>query len=201
MPLSKWSKQALLDAIEETYGEAMAEKAKACKLAGLRRRRLEKTSWHHVGKYATAVDFYGLIDYDAEACARSLDSLIQEEKEEKKEAKNNTRGSYELISFEATEWYGASIRHRRPASRFYFSALPEGRKRATTLTGSESKAKRKRKKDIRGIYLTSFKGKKAFFQAIKKACGKASADEARKALREFEKKTGLLLVSVDKEAE
>lgn len=65
-PKSKWTKRAMLDAIEEFCDECGID----CdgKFAGLTKAQLfdqffEWKSWHHTGKYATRTDFYG-VDYD-----------------------------------------------------------------------------------------------------------------------------------------
>jgi len=66
-PKSRWTKKAMLDAIEEYCDEsgiAYDGSASALKKDELFSRFFCWTSWHHTGKYANATDFYG-IDEDA----------------------------------------------------------------------------------------------------------------------------------------
>ena len=62
-PKSKWTKKAMLDAIEEycdEFGIAYDEKLSKMKKAELFERFFEWRSWHHTGVYAVETNFYGL---------------------------------------------------------------------------------------------------------------------------------------------
>lgn len=66
-PKSKWTKAAMLDAMEdycELMGIAMPEDAKAMKKGEIFARYFKWTGWHHTGKFANETDFYG-VDGDA----------------------------------------------------------------------------------------------------------------------------------------
>jgi len=66
-PKSRWTKRAMLDAIEtycEEQGIGYDKGASALKRDEIFDRFFEWKSWHHTGKYANETDFYG-IDEDA----------------------------------------------------------------------------------------------------------------------------------------
>lgn len=68
MPKSKWTKAAMLAAIE-AYCDGFGELCYDGSAASMRKdeifnRFFEWKSWHHTGKYANETDFYG-IDEDA----------------------------------------------------------------------------------------------------------------------------------------
>lgn len=63
MPKSKWTKRRMLEEIAsycEMFDVKMDESVKSLKKEELFWRFFEWKSWHHVGKYANEVDFYGL---------------------------------------------------------------------------------------------------------------------------------------------
>ena len=63
MPKSKWTKKAMLDAVEQLCDEEGIDyDGRLSKLtkAELFDRFFEWKSWHHTGKYATRTDFYGI---------------------------------------------------------------------------------------------------------------------------------------------
>lgn len=90
-PASKWTKEALLEAIAEAFGDEVAEKAQKLSKSELFNSFLETSSWHHVGVYATPVWFYQIAeDRNTEEASRLVDQLIKEkatQKIEKKPAK------------------------------------------------------------------------------------------------------------------
>jgi len=66
-PKSKWTKRAMLDAIEdycEEFGIPYDGSLSKMTKASIFERFFEWKSWHHTGKYANVTDFYGL-DEDA----------------------------------------------------------------------------------------------------------------------------------------
>jgi hypothetical protein len=67
MPKSKWTKRRMLEEIRsycEMFGVKIADDVPDMKKDELFERFFEWKGWHHVGKYANEVDFYGL-DEDA----------------------------------------------------------------------------------------------------------------------------------------
>lgn len=88
MPASKWTKQALIEAIADAFGDEVAEKAQKVSKAELSSSFLEISSWHHVGAYATPVWFYQIVeDRTADEGSQLVDQLIQEKAEQKAEQK------------------------------------------------------------------------------------------------------------------
>lgn len=63
MPKSKWTKRAMLTAIEDYCDEFSIPydgRLSSLKKAEIFERFFEWKSWHHTGKYANVTDFYGL---------------------------------------------------------------------------------------------------------------------------------------------
>jgi len=58
-PMSKWTKVAILDAIEEVYGKEALDHCRKLSLQELRDEFLNQRGWHHSGKYFHETDFYG----------------------------------------------------------------------------------------------------------------------------------------------
>lgn len=118
-PLSKWTKEEILDTLSYHGFERNILKKYSKKV--LSRVFLEKTSWHHTGAYYRKTDFYS-IDYYAlenkeeslEKCeevkafledCKAKEKALQEEK--KKEVK---KPPYQKVRFHYLEWEG-SKRH------------------------------------------------------------------------------------------
>lgn len=62
MPLSKWTKKAILEEIASLYGEEVVNHVKSWSKDFLAETFLEYKEWHHTGKYAIETDFYGIKD-------------------------------------------------------------------------------------------------------------------------------------------
>lgn len=63
MPKSRWTKRAMLDAIEDwcdAWGVPYDGELSALRKQDLFARFFEWKSWHHTGKFANETDFYGL---------------------------------------------------------------------------------------------------------------------------------------------
>jgi hypothetical protein len=60
MPKSKWSKNAMLDALSEEFGEEESLGFKRFSKEQLFAGIMKQTSWHHTGKFANATNFYSL---------------------------------------------------------------------------------------------------------------------------------------------
>lgn len=93
MPLSKWTKQAIIDEMEwQGYSNDVIDNARTYPLSELREVALERSSYHHTSKYANRTDFYSLKEdlsglkpygeeesYDIEANIRNeKESMINE---------------------------------------------------------------------------------------------------------------------------
>lgn len=92
MPLSKWTKTLLLEALEEIEGLDMVEVRKI-PVAVLREAMLTQTSWHHTSKYFNVTNFYAL-DLDGLTMERLnfyLDIHRRELKRTKDVRKNKTQ--------------------------------------------------------------------------------------------------------------
>lgn len=84
MPLSKWDKKAILDAIEYEDLELKCsfDKMRTLPLKILKEYFLKYTSWHHTSKFYNCTDFYSLdIDYIEKLTNDDLDELLANHKE------------------------------------------------------------------------------------------------------------------------
>lgn len=73
MPRSKWTKEAILEQMEEDgWDEEVIERAKKVSLKALRTVMLRNTGWHHTGKYCRVTYFYSVEepDFDLKAGTR-----------------------------------------------------------------------------------------------------------------------------------
>jgi hypothetical protein len=64
-PKSKWTKKAMLAALEaycKEAGRTINPEVLHMRKADIFARFFYRSSWHHVGKYASAVDFYSVDD-------------------------------------------------------------------------------------------------------------------------------------------
>ena len=82
-PLSKWTKRAIIEAIEEAVEcedlqlQCDIEKLKRAKLTFLKRWCLKWSSWHHTSKFYNRTDFYELdIDYLESLTDSDLDEWV-----------------------------------------------------------------------------------------------------------------------------
>lgn len=60
MPLSKWTKKAILAEVASVYGAEVATYVQSWSKDFLAKTFLEYKEWHHTGKFATETDFYGI---------------------------------------------------------------------------------------------------------------------------------------------
>lgn len=80
MPLSKWTKKAILEIIEDDYLcddnlEVILNFAKKHTLKELKEKYLRYMEWHHTGKYYNSTDFYKFYMNNLE------EDALEEEKE------------------------------------------------------------------------------------------------------------------------
>lgn len=104
MPISKWTKTAILDAVEE-IDPAKATMLKNVPLAVLREKVLSNTSWHHTSAKFNKTDFYS-IDEDI------IDELTETEIE-KWQAKTEAKKAEPVVrkgDFKYIEWAGTKSR-------------------------------------------------------------------------------------------
>ncbi len=84
MPLSKWNKAAILDAIEyeDLELKCSLDKISTLPLAILKSTFLKYTSWHHTSKFYNCTDFYSLdVDYIKNLTDDDIDRLLTDRKE------------------------------------------------------------------------------------------------------------------------
>lgn len=106
MPISKWTKNLILEKFEEeakytiddeTYNDVLNNMKKAS-LSELKNYALSYSSWHHVGVFAKAVDFYSL---DVDDCINHFasDDVIEKKRQEEelKRKKEEERENQKLI--------------------------------------------------------------------------------------------------------
>lgn len=89
MPLSKWTKDAIIEDLEYNYRDDLAGKAKALP-AWLLKEFLEKSSWHHTGAFYSQTNFYS---FNAEKLEALAGEEIEEMKAERKAKLEHTKES------------------------------------------------------------------------------------------------------------
>lgn len=110
MPYSKWTKQNIIEGIQE-YAEANDIDIKSLGIERLTARELkniflEYAAWHHTGKFYSATDFYELRaekiedlskeEIDAIIQSRKTRNLSEEERRERRENKENLESAKDL---------------------------------------------------------------------------------------------------------
>lgn len=99
MPLSKWTKTEILNAIADNDYDV--NKFKKIKLALLKEYFLKYSSWHHTSCRYNCTDFYR-VDFDnVERYLRGCLELVEEEKEEK------DKNVKEMIEIKYPVWGGS----------------------------------------------------------------------------------------------
>ena len=167
-PLSHWTKAAIIAAIAETFGDDVAGQASLANVASLRRRRLEKSGWHHRGSYCRPVDFYRLAEVDQPEAVSLIGQAIAETDQEKK-MKDKDKEEKEKVTYwriAADEWEG-SRRHGRYVSRTYFGITVGlwSTKAAIVAGGGDKTVKDLSGRHCRGEVIAS---RSAFVAEIKK---------------------------------
>lgn len=92
MPMSKWSKKAIIEGIEEWIDDEDIElkcslaEIKKLPLVALREYFLEYSSWHHTSKFYNATSFYSLdVDYIKEMTDEDVERIASYYKERQRE--------------------------------------------------------------------------------------------------------------------
>lgn len=120
MPMSKWGKRDIVDQIEEGVEKGDIElhcsmnKLEKLPLGVLREYFLERTSWHHTGKYYQETDFYSLnICYIEELTDEELMWLASKYKDEQRRLKEEKVAEVsEKWECSFLEWSGTR-KHRK----------------------------------------------------------------------------------------
>lgn len=87
MPLSKWTKSAIIERIEECNSNISVRLIKALTVKELRKLFLYNSSWHHTSSYCNRTNFY---DFNEDILSELTDDDIKEimiERESNKKAK------------------------------------------------------------------------------------------------------------------
>lgn len=109
MPLSKWSKKAILAAVRDAAPDALPLLSR-CPLAVLRAHVLERSSWHHTSSHYNKTDFYSLDDFVLDDLTpETVAEWIREQKDSAAPAAAPSRrpGAIAYI-----EWAGSRTRPR-----------------------------------------------------------------------------------------
>lgn len=117
MPLSKWTKTAIIEAAAEYLesDENAAEKLallRKCKLATLKSMILCKTEWHHTSSHYNITDFYGIDEF---ALDELTEEKVKEWSEEEKPAEK-AQPSKKLGTIDYIEW-GGTRKHPKAYER------------------------------------------------------------------------------------
>lgn len=107
MPLSKWTKTAILEAVQTAIDDGDAainfslDLLKKVKIADLKVCLLYKSSWHHTSNHYNKTDFYGLD-------INRLEELTEEDilKMSEKKTENKTEPQAEIWKCTFLEWSG-----------------------------------------------------------------------------------------------
>ena len=148
-PMSKWTKTAVLEAIEKAINEQELtlicdiEKLKKCPAGVLKRICLTYSSWHHTSKYYNQTEFYS-IDTDAleTLTDEEIDKAVEDFKFERDKNKDKDNPIVEeRWQCEYLEWSGTRKHPKSTVMKsdgivrngwFY---LPNGHKKKTTANG------------------------------------------------------------------
>lgn len=195
-PSSKWTKEALLEAIAEAFGDEVAEKAQKLSKSELFNSFLETSSWHHVGVYATPVWFYQIAeDRNTEEASRLVDQLIKEkatQKIEKKPAKKAEKKEekkavfLKIIAKKNVSQYRRWVNWKRFT---YFCIAKEGEKYARIIATDSNLSEDKIKID--GIHVMSsckIDSRRRFTDGIKELLKIDKIGKISKKIDEFLKK-------------
>lgn len=104
MPLSKWSKQSIIDEVVE-YDHFTKDDLKKFTKKVLTKYFLERSSWHHTSSYCNKTDFYSINSNRAEN--GSIDDLEELKECYKKEAKKVEKLEVKKAKIKYLEWSGS----------------------------------------------------------------------------------------------
>ena len=121
MPLSKWTKTAIIEAAAE-YLESMDDSQSKeklallskCKLANLKQRLLHCTEWHHTSKHYNMTDFYSLneMELDELTADRVAEWNADDEKPPAPAEPTRKLGSIDYIIWGGTRKHPKAFEHR-----------------------------------------------------------------------------------------
>lgn len=128
MPLSKWTKDVLLDRIREELNynfdneeltNSSIDKLAKYPLAILKDTFLQYDSWHHTGSYYNETEFYTVEipdDFDIDKICKEL----EEKKEQRRVANRKNKSesvTFKYVEFEYLEWYYGYYK-QKPIKRY-----------------------------------------------------------------------------------
>lgn len=157
MPLSKWTKQALLAAVEEYAKENEIRFSlpllKKLTADELRNRFLYRSSWHHTSEYANRTDFYSLdTELLSELTDEDLKKIIEEKAPVKKEEPKTRkyRGEIRYI-----EWSGTR-NHTKAEEKILNNIFIEEKGSFYIITDDEGNELLKKKIGSNGTRVTDY---------------------------------------------
>ena len=129
MPLSKWTKAAILEACGDK-----AEMLKPLTVAELRAEFLINSSWHHTSKHYNCTDFY-MIDADKldEITGEDVAAIIARRQPKKKAVKVEKKTVKAEVTY--TVWVGQYRNYRKPRQITEVVDFVEGDKMIKTSYG------------------------------------------------------------------
>lgn len=199
-PSSKWTKEALIEAIAEAFGEDVSEKARKISKLELANSFLERSSWHHVGAYATPVWFYRIAeDMTAEEASRLVDQLIEEKATQKEEKKAEKKPAKKEEKKEDKKVFFLKIVAERNTSKYrrwtnwkrftYFAIAIEGEKFAQVIADDSQVLESKIKIDgVHVLSISRIDTRRSFTDGIKELLNLEKIGNISKKIDEFLKK-------------
>lgn len=144
MPLSKWTKAAILEACGDK-----AEKLKPLTVAELRAEFLICSSWHHTSKHYNRTDFY-MIDIEKinEITSEDVAAIIARRQPKKKAAKVEKKTVKAEVTY--TVWVGQYRNYLRPKTITEVVKFIEGDKMVETSCGKKRMSSMERIRIIEG---------------------------------------------------
>lgn len=194
-PASKWTKEALIEAIAEAFGDEVAEKAQKVSKTELFNNFLETSSCHHIGAFASLIWFYKVAeDRTAEEAFRLVDQLIQEKAEKKSEVAPAEKEEEEekkvvfltIIAERNTSKYRRWVNWKNFT---YFCIANEGDKFARIIATDSNMMEDKIRIDGKHVISTSrIDSRRQFTHGIKDLLGLEKIGNFSKKIDEFLKK-------------
>ena len=103
MPLSKWTKKAILEEAEKYDLQCSLEKLKRIPLAVLRDKLLYESSWHHTSKFYNETNFYSFdVDEMSEITDDQLDQWMETFSRKKKAVASEERWKCSFLEWSGT---------------------------------------------------------------------------------------------------
>ena len=136
-PLSKWTKQEIINQVLEVNPALDEKLLKSIKVKILKSYMLHRTSWHHTSNYYNRTDFYSLDDEYIESIDNGFLEELASIKEEKKKVTEETWKCEYLV------WSGTR-KHPKAEKKVSIGTikgnwfyLPDGSKKSVNANGFE----------------------------------------------------------------